>query len=107
MFDLPKAIIKECLIEPFKEMVRDPDDHSNESILLKNKLGDILKEKGMTEEDFSKKIGTTDLTIKSIINGRFVPNLKFALIISIFVDTPINELFWLEENPDYKPPKKK
>jgi putative transcriptional regulator len=62
---------------------------------LANDVKERRKLKGLTQEQLAEKAGVTRQTIISTEKGHYVPSIKFALLLSMLLDTPIDKLFWL------------
>lgn len=50
----------------------------------------------LTQDMLAKKIGVSRQTINSIEKGKYVPSTVLALKLSKVFDSPVNELFQLE-----------
>lgn len=64
---------------------------------LDNNVREIRRQKGLTQEQLAKNTDVTRQTIISTEKGYYVPSVKFALVLSKELGTPITELFWLTE----------
>ena len=64
---------------------------------LKNKIEQIRKEKGITQEDFAKTMGVSRQTISSLENGRYNPSILLAYKIAKYFELSIEEVFIFEE----------
>ena len=58
-----------------------------------NKINQLRKLSGMTQEQLAEKVGVRRETIMRLEAGKYNPSLKLAIDISKIVDTPIDELF--------------
>ncbi len=65
---------------------------------LRNNLKETRSQKNLTQENLAAAIGVTRQTIIAIEKEKFVPSVKLALQLSIALNTPLEELFWLEES---------
>ena len=45
---------------------------------MKNKIEEIRKQKGITQEDFAKMLGVSRQTISSLETGRYNPSIFLA-----------------------------
>jgi putative transcriptional regulator len=66
--------------------------------LIKNKVKIVRIEKGnMTQGDFAKLVGVTRQTMNLIEAQKYNPTIRVCLLISKYLNTPIDELFWMEK----------
>ena len=66
----------------------------DEGLILRNKLADIRKEKGLSQADLAKLVGVSRNTISSIETGQYQPTAKLALLICIALDKKFEEMFY-------------
>ena len=64
------------------------------SLLLKNNLKSIRLKKGLSQQDLAKMVGTTRQTIIAIEKSGFNPSVRLALLLSIALETKIEEMFY-------------
>ncbi|WP_116789948.1 helix-turn-helix transcriptional regulator [Flavobacterium psychrotrophum] len=64
---------------------------------MKNKLKVERAKLDMTQQDLADKIGVSRQTINSIESQKYVPSTVLALKLSALFNTPVNEIFTLEE----------
>ena len=69
----------------------------SEEDILKNKIEEIRKEKGIRQEDFAKSMGVSRQTISSLENGRYNPSITLAYKIAKYFEMTIEEVFVFEE----------
>ena len=60
-----------------------------------NKVFQLRKEKGITQEQFAKAIGITRQTVIAIEKGMYVPSLLLGFKIANFFDKSVEEIFIL------------
>ena len=65
---------------------------------MKNLVEDLRKQKGLSQEEFSKILRVSRQTISSIENGKYNPSLELAFQISNFFELPIEKIFLWKEN---------
>lgn len=65
-------------------------------LVLKNRLKEIRKEKGLSQAELAKTVGVSRNTISSIETGQFNPTAKLALILCIALDKKFEDIFFLE-----------
>lgn len=65
---------------------------------MKNRLEEIRKQKGFTQQELANKLEVSRQTISSIENERYEPSIILAFKIAIFFKTRIEEIFIYEEN---------
>ncbi len=64
---------------------------------LKNKLDELRKLKGLTQEDFAKKLRVSRQTISAIENGKYNPSLDLAFEIALYFNKAIEDIFTYEK----------
>lgn len=67
-----------------------------DTLILKNHLKEIRKEKGLSQAELAEMVGVSRNTISSIETGQFNPTAKLALIICIAVEKKFEEIFYFE-----------
>ena len=68
--------------------------------IVKNRIEEIRKERGIRQEDFAKSMGVSRQTISSIETGKYNPSLELAFAISDFFDKSIEEIFIYERGAE-------
>ncbi|MFE1245393.1 helix-turn-helix transcriptional regulator [Fictibacillus sp. NPDC058756] len=66
------------------------------TIKNKVKIARIEKE-NLTQGDFAKLVGVTRQTMNLIEAQKYNPTIRVCLLISKYLETPVDELFWIEE----------
>lgn len=66
----------------------------NEELVLKNRLKEVRKEKGYSQQKLADEVGVSRNTISSIETGQFNPTAKLALILCIALDEKFEDLFF-------------
>ena len=66
--------------------------------ILKNRLEEIRKENGITQEDLARAVEVSRQTIGSLENGRYNPSIILAFKIARFFNLTIEEIFIYEED---------
>ncbi|HCH34054.1 MAG: hypothetical protein UY35_C0021G0016 [Candidatus Saccharibacteria bacterium GW2011_GWC2_48_9] len=64
---------------------------------LHNKVRQARTQLGLTQSELGVKVSVTRQTVAFIEKGEFAPSVALALRLAKALNTPINELFWLEE----------
>jgi putative transcriptional regulator len=67
---------------------------------LKNRLEEIRKQNGLTQEELAAKLEVSRQTISSLESGRYNPSILLAFRIARMFDLPIEEIFIYEEEPE-------
>lgn len=62
-----------------------------------NKLRELRKARGLSQEEVARAVGTTRQTITSIEVGKYTASLPLALRLARYFGVTVEELFWLEE----------
>ncbi|MDY3006515.1 helix-turn-helix transcriptional regulator [Anaerococcus sp. AGMB00486] len=65
-----------------------------EELILKNRLKEVRKEQGFSQQKLADEIGVSRNTISSIETGQFNPTAKLALILCIALNKKFEELFY-------------
>ncbi len=65
--------------------------------LLKNRLEEIRKRKGLNQEELADRLEVSRQTIGSLENGRYNPSILLAFKIARFFEMSIEEIFIYEE----------
>ena len=64
---------------------------------MKNKLEELRKNKGLSQEQLAEKVLVSRQTIISLEKGRYNPSLDLAFRLSKFFNAPIEDIFLYEE----------
>ncbi|EPI48435.1 helix-turn-helix transcriptional regulator [Gardnerella piotii] len=64
---------------------------------MKNRLEQIRKEKGITQEELADALEVSRQTVGSLENGRYNPSIILAYKIAKYFDLTIEEIFIYEE----------
>lgn len=65
---------------------------------MKNRLEEIRKQKGITQEELAEALEVSRQTISSLESGRYNPSIILAYKIAIHFGTTIEEIFIYEED---------
>ena len=65
---------------------------------MKNRLEQIRKEKGITQEELADALEVSRQTVGSLENGRYNPTIILAYKIAKYFDLTIEEIFIYEED---------
>ena len=65
--------------------------------ILKNRLEELLKQRGIKQEDLASELEVSRQTIGSLENGRYNPSIILAFKIARYFDMSIEEIFIYEE----------
>lgn len=65
---------------------------------MKNRIKALRKSKGYRQEDLAAALGVSRQTIIAIENDKYNPTLELAMKLARFLETPVEELFHLEED---------
>ncbi len=66
----------------------------NKSLVLKNHLPEIRKDKGLSQDALAKMVGVSRNTISSIETGQYCPTANLAYVICIALDMKFEEVFF-------------
>lgn len=67
---------------------------------VKNKLEEIRKERGITQEELAKILEVSRQTVGSLENGRYNPSIILAFKIARYFEMAIEDIFIYEEEND-------
>jgi transcriptional regulator len=65
---------------------------------VKNRLEEIRKAKGITQEELANALEVSRQTVGSLENGRYNPSIILAFKIAKFFEVSIEEVFVYEED---------
>ena len=65
---------------------------------MKNRLEEIRKAKGITQEELANALEVSRQTVGSLENGRYNPSMILAFKIARFFEVSIEEVFMYEED---------
>ena len=66
----------------------------DDKLILKNRLKEIRKEKGLSQTRLAELVGVSRNTISSIETGQFSPTAKLALILCVALDKKFEDVFF-------------
>ena len=69
---------------------------------MKNRLEEIRKAKGITQEELANALEVSRQTVGSLENGRYNPSIILAFKIARFFNLSIEEIFIYEEDKNEK-----
>lgn len=69
---------------------------------MKNRLEEIRKQHGITQEELAEKLEVSRQTIGSLENGRYNPSIILAFKIARFFNMSVEEIFIYEEEENEK-----
>ena len=64
---------------------------------MKNRLEELRKARGMTQEELAEVLEVSRQTVGSLENGRYNPSILLAFRIARLFETTIEEVFLYEE----------
>ena len=68
----------------------------NESLILRNRIREIRKEKNIRQEELAKMVGVSRQTISSIEKYTYFPTAKLAYLLCIALDKKFEEIFYFD-----------
>lgn len=68
----------------------------NESLILRNRIREIRKEKNIRQEELAKMVGVSRQTISSIETYTYFPTAKLAYLLCIALDKEFEEIFYFD-----------
>ena len=73
-----------------------------EGAILKNKLEEIRKQRGIKQEELADAMGVSRQTISSLENGRYNPSVILAIKLARYCSMNVEDIFIYEEAVDEK-----
>ena len=73
-----------------------------EVVYLKNKLDELRKLNGLTQEEFAKELRVSRQTVSAIENGKYNPSLELAFEIALYFNMTIEEIFTYEKEEKHE-----
>lgn len=68
----------------------------NESLILRNRIREIRKERNIRQEELAKMVGVSRQTISSIETYTYFPTAKLAYLLCIALDKEFEEIFYFD-----------
>ena len=65
---------------------------------MKNRLEELRKKSGMTQEELADRLEVSRQTIGSLESGRYNPSISLAFKLARFFSVTVEELFLYEED---------
>ena len=65
---------------------------------MENRVEQLRKEQGLSQDAFARAIRVSRQTVSSIENGKYNPSLELAFVISDYFGLPIEEIFLHERS---------
>ena len=69
---------------------------------MKNKLDELRKINGLTQEEFAKELRVSRQTISAIENGKYNPSLDLAFEIALYFNKAIEVVFIYEKEENHE-----
>lgn len=69
---------------------------------MKNKLDELRRLNGLTQEEFAKELRVSRQTISAIENGKYNPSLELAFEIALYFNKTIEEVFMYEKEEKHE-----
>ena len=66
--------------------------------MLRNRLRELRLQQGLTQVTLAERVGVTRQTIIAVEKGKFVPSVKLALRLADTLGTPLEDVFWLDDD---------
>lgn len=64
---------------------------------MKNRVKEMRKERGLTQDELAKALKVSRQTINAIENNKYNPTLELAMKLAKYIRLPVEELFILDE----------
>ncbi len=69
---------------------------------MKNKLDELRRLNGLTQEEFAKELRVSRQTNSAIENGKYNPSLELAFEIALYFNKTIEEVFMYEKEEKHE-----
>jgi len=69
-----------------------------EMIIIKNRVAELRKQAGLTQEQLGDKVGVSRQTIISLENGKYNPSITLAHRLAVVFGGAIEDVFIFEED---------
>lgn len=79
------------------------DHHTTRPAAVRSRLAEARQRRAIAAADLAKTVGVSRQTIYAMENGEYVPNTAVALRLARALETPVEELFRLEEETPAPP----
>ena len=66
----------------------------DENLILQNRLAEIRREKGLSQQALANVVGVSRNTISSIETLQYVPTAKLAMLLCVALDKKFEEIFY-------------
>lgn len=76
--------------------------YKHRRILMKNRLEELRKERGIKQEELASALEVSRQTIGSLENGRYNPSILLAFRIARYFGKSIEEIFIYEEESEHE-----
>ena len=64
---------------------------------MQNRIKQLRKQAGLSQEDLAQEMGVTRQTIIAIENNKYNPTLELAMKLARRLDLHVDEIFFLDE----------
>ncbi len=64
---------------------------------MRNTIKTLRKERHLRQEDLAEVLGVSRQTIIAIENNKYNPTLELAMRIARFLETPVEQIFFLDK----------
>lgn len=68
------------------------------SLFVNNSIKVFRAKHNISQQELANQIGTTQITISNIESGKYLPSIKLALLLSVYFEVPVSDLFWLSKD---------
>ena len=67
---------------------------------MNNRVRELRKEKGLTQQQLAERVHVSSRTIISLEQGQYNPSLLLAYRLALIFSTTVEELYCLQENKE-------
>lgn len=97
MESLLDIVIKGCIIKYVKRTLHF---RRGDGIVMKNKLEELRKARGIKQEELADAMQVSRQTIGSLENGRYNPSILLAFKLAKYFEMSIEDIFIYEEESE-------
>lgn len=69
-------------------------------MVVKNRLKEILEERGIKQSWLAKQVGMTNGTMSNLVNNRYQTSIDFAFKIADILQMDVKDIWYLDKDKD-------
>ncbi len=64
---------------------------------MNNRVRELRKQKGLTQDELAKALHVSRQTVNAIENNKYNPTLELAIRLARYIGLPVEQIFMLDE----------